>query len=703
METLAVDLSLQKEAMAQEIMSEPVRVICVEDNSIDREIILHALRRLLPNINVVFSESAEDFLEKHGQKNDYDLLILDALLPGMSGLEVLSQMRKSKVFQDLPIILCTSLDSPRIRSQAEEVGVTRFVAKTMDMSELAQSVVDILRTSHVEQAKGRDLNFLMIEDSRVDFEIFKRYIHEKFTSPCFVHRVGSLAETLKLNGDDWDLVILDLNLPDGEGLDLLHKIRSWSPNVPILILTGMNNEELAMRSLEEGAQDYLLKNEINADQLAKSLRFAFARDNTQRRFRSQIHSMKHTVDELKDLSHRDPLTKLLNRRGLDDVLKTYASFGSSRYHAVLFVDLDDFKAINDNHGHTQGDVVLQSVATAILSSVRPADHVARVGGDEFMAFFPDTRLEEAKAIAERVQQAVRSIQWNAPLSGAHITSSLGLAPLRGSVDSVSALLSSAQMALKCSKGSGKDSLTVTPLSKINIYSLLSDLTKYKVIQQPIRHLQTRQCVGIETFTRLHCNEQETLNPNQFLAAAREFGILSDIDLLCMEASLRDVSLPPGAALHANISIQTLQTPKLYQLLNDYKGSVNVPLCLEINVQDLTGTPHGLVRACSHLKRMGITLALDHVDTHGKGIEAMLLLEPSVMKVDKSLIKGVASSLLNQQILQRLQRVSTALGCRLVACGIDNQKDHDILRELGIEYGQGEFITPYCVSEDSKSP
>ena len=231
------------------------------------------------------------------------------------------------------------------------------------------------------------------------------------------------------------MILLDLFLPDGQGLDSLSQLTTLDPLVPIVILTSLADEQLGLQAVHEGAQDYLVKGSVDGPRLSRSLRHAIERKALEARFAEQaLH---------------DPLTGLANRTLLLDRLRLeLARAGRTGGGvAVLYLDLDDFKAINDRWGHDGGDEVLVRVARRLARTVRPGDTVGRIGGDEFVVVCGgfDSAVDLAQMQA-RVEDAVRR-----PLVMAGgtvlVTASVGVSVGRGAAEEPETIIRRADEAM----------------------------------------------------------------------------------------------------------------------------------------------------------------------------------------------------------------------------------------------------------------
>ena len=225
------------------------------------------------------------------------------------------------------------------------------------------------------ESPGRKV--LLIEDNPGDARLIELMLAEAPSAAFSLVTATRLSDGLEaLLAKDADLVLLDLSLPDSHGIETFNKVYSHSPKVPIIVLSGNDDQALALYAVKSGAQDYLVKGRIDTELLTRAMNYSIER--------------KRYQEELERQANFDALTGLPNRHLLNDRLKQ-AVFAQRtvRSVAVVFLDLDHFKVINDSLGHNFGDEVLRHIGERLLSSVRDGDTVARLGGDEFVLVLND--------------------------------------------------------------------------------------------------------------------------------------------------------------------------------------------------------------------------------------------------------------------------------------------------------------------------
>jgi diguanylate cyclase (GGDEF)-like protein len=403
---------------------------------------------------------------------------------------------------------------------------------------------------------------------------------------------------------------------------------------------------------------------------------------------------------LERLTLIEPLTELLNRRGLQQALSREVQHlgrgvtGS----AVLVVDLDDFKTINDQHGHAVGDVVLKEIGRRLRASVRAVDYVGRIGGDEFMLLLPETDPPEVTRVAERIRLAVATAIIQHSSGTVTVTASIAALLLTTDMPAVDQLLARAHQLLQRAKNEGKNRVVFQSTDFDDTARRLraqtdmcSNLTRAKhllTVKQPIFRLSDDSPIGYEFLSRYSHDTYEM--PENFFRLCAERNILTLVDHACLRAAIEAaLQLPPYARFHLNIFPTTLLAIPVEHLLDLFpKPLPPDTFCLEISEQQIIGDPTYLVPAVRALREAGILIAIDDVGFGSSCLESLVLLDPDILKIDKRCVIGIDGNPALIEHLRRYVRVARSLGCQVVAEGIETAAELAVVRSLGIEYGQG---------------
>jgi diguanylate cyclase (GGDEF)-like protein len=251
------------------------------------------------------------------------------------------------------------------------------------------------------------VKILAVEDSAADLRLLREALEEGAPGSSQQLRAVSTmaaAETA-LAAEPFDCVLLDLGLPDGSGVDNVRRMRTVRRGQTVVVISGNESEQVALDALRHGAQDYLLKGKYTGAVVARVIRRAIERNE-------QMLALDREREEQFRLATRDPLTGLPNRRLMGQLAQnTLAQAARHGWRfALVYLDLDGFKEVNDRHGHARGDLLLKEVADLLMRNVRDSDSVARLGGDEFLLLLtPLLEIERARGIVSRIQTQIGAI------------------------------------------------------------------------------------------------------------------------------------------------------------------------------------------------------------------------------------------------------------------------------------------------------
>ena len=240
------------------------------------------------------------------------------------------------------------------------------------------------------------IKVLLIEDNDVDAQLTQDLLSEWSTEEFQVARATTLAEGLSLlSRERFDAMLLDLSLPDAFGLPTVREVHAASPTIPVVVLSGVSDQSLALQAVRQGAQDYLVKGQGHPELLARAIRYAIER--------------KRFEEHLTYLAQYDHLTGLVNRILFRDrlVQATARSKRMQQMIGLMLLDLDRFKLVNDTFGHDMGDELLKAVSERLKTCVREVDTVARMGGDEFTIILEGVSSEQnILVVAKRITESI---------------------------------------------------------------------------------------------------------------------------------------------------------------------------------------------------------------------------------------------------------------------------------------------------------
>ena len=303
----------------------------------------------------------------------------------------------------------------------------------------------------------KTLRLLVVEDNPGDIGLIRRTLEAYLNEAVWIDCVPSVkACRAKLLRTTYDLVLLDYSLPGESGLDFLRSVVRLDEMPPVIMLTGLGDEEVAKEAIRAGAYDYIPKAHIEPD--AKPGVLGEAIRQTLQQAQRNGDERQHRAQQ-EQLAFHDPLTGLYNRRYLDEALQRECSRVRRYWGLVscLMIDLDGFKECNDTYGHLEGDELLKQVAAAIGRTVRETDITARYGGDEFCIVSPETSLDDAKRLAERLRTAISRVSIAMGEHVAAVTASIGVfSPEHRIHMTPAAMIHYADDAVRQAKASGKN-------------------------------------------------------------------------------------------------------------------------------------------------------------------------------------------------------------------------------------------------------
>jgi len=432
---------------------------------------------------------------------------------------------------------------------------------------------------------------------------------------------------------------------------------------------------------------------------------------------AQVHDIGDRRVAARRLAHQalhDPLTTLPNRTLFVERLERglRRQQRSDSVLAVLFVDLDRFKQINDSLGHAAGDQVLGEVAARLREVLRPGDTIARLGGDEF-AVLCEGLADEAAAldVGERVLRAVA-----APMTvqehHASVCASVGIAVTRDGLPDGETMVANADFAMYQAKERGRSrcvvfdaSMRAQALARIEQTAALRqalERDELRLVYQPLVRVDGGGVVGVEALVRWQHPERGLLCADAFVRLAEETGLMPPLGTWVLREACREFSTwapPPGEdppQLSVNVSAQQLGGGTLVDTLRCILADTGLHpsrLCLEITESVLLDDAQPAAEALAELRRLGVRLAIDDFGTSYSSLSYLRRFAVDVIKVDRSFVGGLGADPAADAIVSAIVNVSRALGFGVVAEGVETEEQLVALRALGCDFAQGHLWSP----------
>ncbi|MGC4091670.1 MAG: diguanylate cyclase [Polyangiaceae bacterium] len=578
----------------------------------------------------------------------YALVATDHDMPGMNGTELIANLRKLQ--PDSRFLMVTGY-AEAAQASSELPGVSGVLVKPWRDGELVELVSQAVEQASTRQRTRETLVpagvelILMLEDSEVDALMLRRAIEHVASGEFQIVRFQRLADACaSLKTREYAVVLSDLSLPDAEGLVALSELSAVSPSTPILVVTSADDEDQALRAVQAGAQDYLLKGGFDGERVLRAIRYAIERKATEKR--------------LSELAHYDQLTHLANRTLLNDRLEQ--SLGraarSGRRAALLLIDLDHFKAANDTYGHELGDLLLVEVANRLTASTRQEDTVARIGGDEFAVLLEE--LEDASGASRVAQRVLNAFATPLIVDGKllPVTASIGVALYPDDASDEAALLRSADRALYRAKDMGRNSYALSAVGSgargvrraVVERELLAGPLEERLVfaLQPLVDLSKLSVVGHELLLRFRSDDGEPIAASEFVPLLEQTGDLLAVGRWVLRSACELAELRPALGpLSINVSLREFCDR---DFLDNVKGMLKVydvapgRLELELCESTLTRNLAGARTVLPQLAALGVVISVDDYGSGRSSLAELGELPISSIKLSPSLLRSAGT-------------------------------------------------------------
>ena len=540
------------------------------------------------------------------------------------------------------------------------------------------------------------LRVLLIEDSENDAELLLLTLRRGGYAPAYerVETPEGLEDALARQS--WDIIISDYAMPRFNGLQALKLAQETGADIPFILVSGSIGEDVAVEAMKAGAHDYLMK-----DKLAR-LPPAIARELRDARMRQEQRQAEETIHRL---AYSDPVTGLPNRIRFRELVQEaiVAAQREQRPIALLLMDLDRFKDVNDTLGHNRGDSLLQQVGLRLRSALFEQDMVARIGGDEFGILL--ARLATSGDVQKVIQKIHDCLEVPFMIDGIPliVETSIGVAMMPEHADDADTLLQRADIAMYRAKQMASDYTVYAP--EYNPHSperlgLMAELRDAIVLNQLVLHFQPKlslksgRIVGTEALVRWQHPRLGMLPPDKFILAAEQTGLIAPLTSWVLINALNHcASLQLRGSV--NLSARSLHDPKLPKLIaNALAASGTAPsqLMLEVTESAIILDPKRAEENLMTLSSMGVLLSIDDFGTGYTSLASIKRLPVNEIKIDKSFVTHMLTDKKDAMIVRAVIDFGHNFGLTVVAEGVETQEVLDALTALGCDEAQGYFIS-----------
>ena len=690
---------------ADDELALPPEVLLVDDDEVNLLVITAALRER--GFSVSQAMSGEEALRRLARAVP-DVLVLDALMPGLDGFETCRAVRRRTGLRALPVLMLTGLDDDASISRAYEAGATDFFVKSNQWNLLAGRLRYLLRASRTRLELERSKAKLARAQDLARMGSFEwksgsaapRFSAEALRVLGFpLHAAPSLSRMLRVLSakDRADLIAL-----------LRDAVEHAATLTTDLVLTQRSGRK---RSVHIEAEP----------EFAEGGRLVgytgIVQDLTDRRV---------AEDKIRHLDNFDALTGLPNRRQLIQRIERAIDTARQAQHqvALLLIDLDRFKIINDRLGHSAGDELLLEVSRRLKTCVRHSDQVlepgigsgepppvqsleavARLTGDEFMALLPVVvDASEAQAVAARILDLMRK-----PITvggqECFMTASIGIALYPRDGTSAADLMKNADVAMHAVKSAGRDDVSLYSPAQAGPgrESLELESALHKAIErnelvlhfQPKIDVRTARMVGAEALMRWN-RGGELISPTAFIPLAEESGLIVPLSAWVVREAARQARawqdrFGIGLSIAVNLPTRIFERADLVELIQSAVTACGVaPAAIELEITEtgLMKELHNVIPTLHRLNQIGVQISIDDFGTGYSSLAYLTTLPISELKIDRSFIRDLDTTPQSLAVVTAIMALARSLNLRVVAEGVENLRQMQVLRRLGCSVMQG---------------
>ena len=547
---------------------------------------------------------------------------------------------------------------------------------------------------------GNLLRVLLVEDSENDAVLLARRLSRGGFHPR-VERVDTQeAMAAALKNHAWDVVISDYSMPHFSGLDALAVLKQSGLDLPFILMSGTIGEDVAVAAMKAGAHDYVMKN--NSERLVTAIEREL-REFHIRRERQQAEEW------IRYVANYDDLTDLPNRHLFYDRLDKalIASPDEHKPLAVMLLDLNDFKEINDTLGHQMGDLLLQQVGLRLCSAFRDGDTIARFGGDEFGLLLPDVDEPAAILAAQKIRKALDS-PFSLGQLAVDARASVGIALFPNHGEDKETLVRHADVAMYLAKQSTASYTIYSPsrdsysAERLTLLAELQHSVEKKQLfleYQPKVDLRTGRVIGVEALARWQHPELGRIPPDQFIAMAERTGFIRELTFWGLNAALSQARawIEQGLELtvSVNLSARVLHNVNFPDRVGEIlraNGLRPEQLELEITETAIMADPARALEILTQISRMGVALSIDDFGTGYSSLGYLKRLPVNAVKIDKSFVMNMTTNENDAVIVRSTIDLAHDLRLKAIAEGVENRGSWDALVALGCDVAQGYYMS-----------
>ncbi len=572
----------------------------------------------------------------------------------------------------------------------------------------------IINSSYIEPIKSFEdklINILIIEDSENDTLLVLHELKKNGYTPIS-HRVETASSLkLSLSEHQWDIIISDHNIPGFNSASALSIVKSTDTDIPFIIVSGSIGEDLAVAAMKAGAHDYIMKGNLTR------LVPAIEREIREYKSRCARRSAEATI---RHMAFHDALTGLSNRTEFERRLQLAIDniYNDKNKHALLYIDLDQFKIINDTCGHIAGDELLRQLVVILEQIIRGSDTLARLGGDEFGVLLESCPLDRAMLIAENLLNSIRNFRFSWNEKTFVVGASIGLVMISTTESTITEILSAADMACYTAKDLGRNQVHIYREDDIEQMQRRGDMqwvtriqhaldnNRLQLYKQRISSLKTTNTSQEHYECLLRLEEIDgTINlPGSFIPAAERYNLMPTIDRWVINnifshlMQTHDYNAGPisNSICFINLSGASLSDKNIFSLIHDLLQESKLPpsmFCFEITETFAISNLSVAIDFIKEIRAEGCSFALDDFGSGFSSFSYLQTIPLDYLKIDGSFIRDMLTDPINSAIVESINRIGHVAGLKTIAEFVESKNTLVSLQKIGIDYAQGYAIHP----------
>ncbi len=558
------------------------------------------------------------------------------------------------------------------------------------------------------------MNILIVDDDFVDRESIKRSLLN-LGEKTFVTEAESVDRALVFcQSIQFDVILLDYRMPPRDGVELLLELQKDNlvKNNVILMMSNSEDDEIAIRCIEAGAHDFLLKKDITETRLRRAILQAGKRFELEKELRKSFK-------QVKKLAERDPLTDLANRYLFEESFKIALANNkrNESYLSLMVFDIDDFKLINDNFGHLTGDQLLVKLSNRISSCLRGNELFARLGGDEFaIVLINQDEIHNSTSVAKRISNVLQ-LPFTIDSHEIRVTISVGIAIAADNLSSPEELLKQADIAMYRSKrrGRGKISFFEEEMQQSVEQRLRMETGLIRALRedefvmyyQPILYSEDMRLRGFEALIRWQTADG-MVPPNEFIPVAEQSHKMIEMGRWIIREAIRQMAEwqaqgHTDLVVSINISAVQFSDESLPGYVGEQCEEFDVsPDSLEFELTEtaLIDNPESKHKFIDRLRELGVSIALDDFGTGYSSVSHLKLFPIDTVKLDRLVLPEADNDNRDILLFTALAQMLNTLGISTVAEGVETEKQEALCKELGIAKLQGYYYSKPLVAAEA---